>query len=164
MIAHILGNGPSRKDFINTPHGDIFGCNLSDPMLPLKATFIMDKVVIDHIHNNKLKLNFPVIIPNGIRKLVNQCDPAPKILDVMDHQLKNGESTGHRGVSWLIQNRYTEIHMWGFDSMKKDDVESDTHQKIPEGIFCPTNYKRWRKSWDTLLKSDSSKKCKVIIH
>ena len=164
MIAHILGNGPSRKDFINTPHGDIFGCNLSDPMLPLKATFIMDKVVINHIHNNKLKLNFPVIIPNAIKKITLQCNPAPEIRDVMHHQLRAGESTGHRGVFWLMQNGYTEIHMWGFDSMKKDSVESDTHQKIPEGSFCPTNYKRWRKSWDTLLKSDSSKKCKVIIH
>ena len=70
MIAHILGNGPSRKDFINTPHGDIFGCNLSDPMLPLKATFIMDKVVINHIHNNKLKLNFPVSFRMQSRKLL----------------------------------------------------------------------------------------------
>jgi len=164
MIAHILGNGPSRKDFINTPQGDIFGCNLSDPTLPLKATFIMDKVVIGHIHNNKLKLNFPVIIPNSIRKLVNQCDPAPVILDVMDPQLRPGESTGHRGVLWLMQNGYAEIHMWGFDSMKKDSVESDTHQKIPESPFWTTNYKKWRVTWDKLLKGDDSKGVKVIIH
>jgi hypothetical protein len=164
MIAHILGNGPSRKDFINTPKGDIFGCNLSDPTLPLKATFIMDKVVIGHIHNNKLKLNFPVIIPNSIRKLVNQCDPAPVILDVMDPQLRPGESTGHRGVLWLMQNGYAEIHMWGFDSMKKDSVESDTHQKIPESPFCTANYKKWRVTWDKLLKGDDSKGVKVIIH
>jgi hypothetical protein len=164
MIAHILGNGPSRKDFINTPQGDIFGCNLSDPTLPLKATFIMDKVVISHIHNKKVVMNFPVIIPNGIRKLVNQCDPAPVILDVMHAQLKTGESTGHRGVFWLMKNGYKEIHMWGFDSMKHDSVESDTHQKIPEGPFCATNYKKWRVTWDKLLNGDDGKGVKVIIH
>jgi hypothetical protein len=164
MIAHILGNGPSRKEFKNDPVGDIYGCNLSDPSLPLKATFIMDKVVIDHIHNKKLKLNFPVIVPNGIRKLVNQCDPAPEIRDVMHSQLKSGESTGHRGVFWLMKNGYKEIHMWGFDSMKKDSVESDTHQLIPEGPFCTTNYKKWRVNWDKLLKGEDGMGVNVVIH
>ena len=43
-IAHVLGNGPSRKDFVNEPFGDVYGCNLSDFSLDLKATFIMDAV------------------------------------------------------------------------------------------------------------------------
>jgi len=164
MIAHILGNGPSRKHFINTPEGDIFGCNLSDSALPLKATFIMDKVVINHIHNNKIKLNFPVIIPNEIRTIATQCPYPPIILHTMHEKLKAGESTGHRGVLWLMKNGYKEIHMWGFDSMKKDSVESDTHQLIPEGPHCETNYKKWRVTWDKLLKGEDSKGVGVVIH
>ena len=162
-IAHILGNGPSRKEFKNNPAGDIFGCNLSDPSIPLKATFIMDKVVIDHIHNHNMKLNFPVILPNGIRKLANQCPYPPVILDVMEKQLESGESTGHRAVLWCMNHGYSEIHMWGFDSMRKDSVESDTPQLIPEGIFTETNYKKWRITWKKLLEKGPDD-CKVTIH
>ena len=164
MIAHIIGNGPSKKDFKNDPEGEIFGCNLPDPGIPFKATFIMDKVCIDHIHNNKIKLDVPVIVPFCLKKLVVRCDPAPVVYDTIQNGVHNGQSTGHKGVVYLLESGYTEIHMWGFDSLFRETVESDTHQKIPEGPVAPNNWKPWRKNWEKIFNHELGKKCKFVIH
>ena len=163
-IAHLLGNGPSRKDFVNYPEGTIFGCNLSDQTLPLKATFIMDKACIGHIHNNKVKLNFPVIVPQNIRQLAEQCDPAPVILDTILNNVENGESTGHKAVEYLLAKEFTEIHMWGFDSLYLETVESDSHIKMPECASYAKNWKKWRTNWQKIFNSELGKKCKFEIH
>ena len=163
-IAHLLGNGPSRKDFKNVPEGLIFGCNLSDPDLPLKATFIMDRACIGHIHNNRVKLNFPVIVPENMTRVVQQCDPAPVIYDTVAKNTVNGESTGHKAIEYLLEAGFTEIHMWGFDSMQKDSVESDSHTKMPECPASPNNWRAWRKNWDKIFNSQRGKKCKFEIH
>lgn len=163
MIAHIIGNGPSKKGFVNDPEGDIFGCNLGEPNLPLKATFIMDKVCIDHIHNNQVKLNFPVIVPYCLKKLIVRCNPAPEIYDTVPDGVYNGQSTGHKGVAYLLESGYTEIHMWGFDSLFRETIESDSHTKMPECPTAPNNWKAWRKNWDKVFDSPLGKKCKFEI-
>ena len=163
-IAHLLGNGPSRKDFVNDPEGTIFGCNLSDQTLPLKATFIMDKVCIGHIHKNKVKLNFPVIVPQNIKLLVEQCDPAPVILDTILNNVETGESTGHKAVEYLLAKGFTEIHMWGFDSLYLETVESDSRVKMPECPASSENWKKWRTNWQKIFNSELGKKCKFEVH
>ena len=164
MIAHILGNGPSRKNFVNEPVGDVFGCNLSDENLPLKATFIMDKVCVDHIHNNKVKLNWPVICPRVLVKLFKPCNPPVEIFDTVLDGVYNGESTGHHAVAYLLKKGYTEIHMWGFDSLSRDTIESDSHTKMPECPRAERNFLPWRKNWNKIFASELAKKAKIEIH
>jgi hypothetical protein len=164
MIAHILGNGPSKKDFTNHPIGDVYGCNLADADKPLTASFIMDKVVIHHLHNNRIKLNFPIIVSQSLLRIAQECDPRPTILDTIPHEIQNGESTGHHAVQYLLKKGYTKIHMWGFDSLYLDTVESDSHTKIPEGIHAPNNWNKWRVQWDNIFKSADAHKCRFIIH
>lgn len=164
MIAHLLGNGPSKKDFINEPSGDIYGCNLGEPTLPLKAVFIMDKLVIDHIDVHKPQMPYPVIVPYMLKRRTEQVkDPRVVVLDTVPTPLRSGESTGHKAMSYLLA-RYTEIHMWGFDSLRLDTVKSDTHEKIPNGPADPKNYLRWRKSWDPIFRSAEEAGKKIIIH
>ena len=164
MIAHLLGNGPSKKDFTNDPVGDVFGCNLADAHLPLKATFIMDRVVVDHIQENKVKLNFPVVIPESLSYRIKECNPRIDIYGIVYKDLENGESTGHHAVQYLLKKGYIEIHMWGFDSLYKESIESDSHVKIPEGPFCTSNWKKWRTNWDKIFNSELGQKCKFVIH
>lgn len=165
MIAHLLGNGPSRSQFPAKSEGDIFGCNLSDFSLPLKATFIMDKVVIDHIHNNRVMLPFPLICPQSLAKIVRQCPTSPTIYDVIPRNLLNGESTGHRAFEYLVDQGYTEIHLWGFDSINVNTIASDSHQKIPSGIFFPGNLPKWRSTWNKLFSHPKVRsKVKVEVH
>lgn len=162
-IAHILGNGPSRSDFVNEPEGDIYGCNLSDFSLPLKATFIMDKVAIDHIHNNRVELPWPIVVPTALRRLIQDCPTKPAVHDWLPDGLYNGESTGHYALSWCMK-RYDVVHMWGFDSIWKDTVESDSHTKIPTGIHCAKNFKPWRENFARIFKRKDLAHCKVVMH
>ena len=164
-IAHLIGNGPSKSLFTNDPSGDIYGCNLGEPSLPLVATFIMDKLVIHHIHNNAIKLNYPVIVPEGYTNSVRGVTSVKlELFDTIPELLKNGESTGHKGAEYLIRKNYQEIHFWGFDSMFRDTIESDTHQKIPEGPACENNYKRWRRSWDPIFDLAKSRAITLVTH
>ena len=162
-IAHVLGNGPSRKDFINSPDGDVYGCNLSDFSIALTASFIMDKVAIDHIHNNKIKLPWPIILPWALDRIAAECPYPPKVIDKLDTVLKNGESTGHYAVGYCVR-RYREVHLWGFDAFKKDSIESDSHVKIPEGPKSEKNYIAWRDNWKKLLNTNSAKQSKLLLH
>ena len=139
MIAHLLGNGPSKKDFINEPIGDIYGCNLGEPTLPMKAAFIMDKLVINHIDSHHPIMPYPVIVPYELKRRTEQVkDPQLIVLDTVPTPLKSGESTGHKAMMYLLL-KYDEIHMWGFDSLRLDTVKSDTHEKIPNGPANPKN-------------------------
>ena len=160
-IAHVLGNGPSRKDFVNEPFGDVYGCNLSDFSLDLKATFIMDAVCTDHIHNNRVHMPWPVIVCSAHVNTLKSCNPKVDILGVIDKHLENGESTGHYALKWCVA-RYDEVHVWGFDSMWMANVDSDSHTKIPEGIHTDNNYKNWRKNWDKIV--NGAQKCRVVLH
>jgi len=164
MIAHILGNGPSKVNFRGFPVGDIYGCNLADADRNLTATFIMDKVVLVHMQNNNLRLNFPIIISQSLASIARRCNPKPEVLDTISAEIQNGESTGHHGVQYLLKKGYTEIHMWGFDSLYTESIASDSHTKIPEGIHWDDNWKRWRVNWDKIFNSELGKKCKFEIH
>ena len=64
-------------------------------------------------------------------------------------------------LKWCVA-RYEEVHVWGFDSMWKPNVDSDSHTKIPEGIHCDNNYKNWRKNWDKIV--NGAQKCRVVLH
>lgn len=163
LVAHVIGNGPSKKDFVNEPDGDIYGCNLSSFDLPLTATFIMDKVAIDHIHNFKKELPWPIVTTHTLSRFAEQCPFPPVILDRLDATLRNGESTGHYAVLYCLR-RYKEVHLWGFDSMVIDSIESDSHVKIPEGPRCHTNYKSWRTNWDKMFRSKDAAGVNVVIH
>lgn len=164
-VAHLVGNGPSKALFLNEPAGDIYGCNLGEPTLPMTATFIMDKLVIDHIANNGVQLNYPIIAPNQYRAIIkNVTDVKLVLLDTIPELLKTGESTGHKGAQYLIQKGYTEIHLWGFDSMFRDTIESDTHGKIPEGPADKNNYKKWRGTWQPIFDLAKSRGIEIITH
>lgn len=163
-IAHLIGNGPSKKLFKNLyPEVPIFGCNLGEPSLPMTATFIMDQIVLNHIQIKGLHLNYPVIVPEALENHVRKYVPV-KIYDTVEYELVNGESTGHKAVEYLLEKGFTEIQMWGFDSLKEDNVDSDTHAKMPQALFDPKNYLRWRERWKEIFSSEAGKKCQFVIH
>lgn len=166
MIAHLLGNGPSRSQFSLgvEPKGDLFGCNLSDFSLPLVATFIMDLVVVNNISNNGIALPWPAVVPQALVRTAQRCEPPIKIHSTVAMTVRNGQSTGHKAAVWLLENGYKEIHFWGFDSMFANTVTSDTHQKIPEGISTIKNVPRWRANWDLIKSHKLAKEATLVFH
>lgn len=123
----------------------------------------MDAVAVNHIHNNKVKLPWPVIVCVSHLPTIKRCNPKVEVIETINKNLTNGESTGHYAVGWCL-SRYDEVHVWGFDSLYRDTVESDSHVKIPEGPFNKKNFGPWRKNWEKLLKDPSAQSCKIIPH
>jgi hypothetical protein len=167
-FAHLVGNGPSKKEFTEGWHhladGDLYACNLPDDgPRTYKATFIMDRNVLEFIRDNKLKFKVPIIIPRAIIPSLVECDPQPEVYAYLSKEIQNGESTGHHAVMWLLDQGYTEIHLWGFDSLYKETVESDSQIKMPNSISNPNNWTRWRELWKKIFTSAEGK-CKFVIH
>jgi hypothetical protein len=169
MIAHLIGNGPSKAHFKNEPFGDIFGCNLGQPGLPMKAVFIMDTDVINHLDQTKTDIGFPVIAGKRILRFINSHSrfkesPRPNVVDTVGRDIRRGENTGHVAFEWLLEHGYTEIHMWGFDSLKADTVVSDTHQKLIKCTFSDRLIRPWRDNWDKLFQSEKAKGKNIFLH
>jgi len=163
-VAHLIGNGPSKKLFSGIPDAPIFGCNLGEQSLKLEATFIMDRSVIYHLQNNSITLDFPVIIPNSLERHVRNYAKNLRVYDTVPRDLINGESTGHMAVEYLLKKGCREIHMWGFDSLHENSVLSDTQGKIPGSIADPKNYLRWRERWNQIFNSEAGQQCSFLIH
>lgn len=151
-IAHLLGNGPSRKSFVQDPIGDAYGCNLSDDSLNLTATFIMDAEVFEHLQRSGHRPPWPIICPERWVRPCSKMYPPIKVLDTLPRISYNGENTGHHAAIWLADHGYDKIHLWGFDSLREDTVESDSHQKIPGAIWTKNNIPKWRTHWAEIFK------------
>ena len=169
MIAHLIGNGPSKTHFKNEPFGDIFGCNLGQPGLPMKAVFILDTDVITHLDVTKTDIGFPVIVGKRILRFINSQNrfkesPRPNVVDTLDRTIRRGENTGHLAFEWLLEHGYTEIHMWGFDSLKHRTVASDSHTKLIKFTCSDRLIDPWRETWKKLFQSEKVKEKHVFVH
>lgn len=165
MIAHLVGNGPSKKNFVNNPEGKIFGCNFSSDELDLEATFIHDSRVFEHILNHKVKLKWPVINKDIHLRKYGNCSGLITILDT--YYPPNGESTvssGHMGLIWLASKGYREIHMWGFNSLLDNDVSSDSKGKIDGSCPNPLMLPSWKNKFKEIFKEFKRLGIKCFLH
>lgn len=163
MIAHLLGNGPSRS-FYSDRDGFILGTNLSDSTLRLDASVCIDKEPLEVLANKEQPVPAPFIIPTGLFKFFRQCQARnPEIkLHSRIERLRSGNSSGHNGLKYLIDHNYKEIHVWGCDSIFHDHVKSDTHAKVPRGIVTEKHWERWRKNFIYMMGQQQN--ISFIIH
>ena len=165
MIAHIIGNGPSKVHFKNEPKGKVFGCNFASDDLELTATFIHDNRVFEHIIRHNMKLKWPVI--NREQQLYKFSNCGGRIVVKDTYYPFNRETTcssGHMGLMWLLSKGFTEVHIWGFDSLTSSIVDSDSKGKIdgsnPNAQLLP----KWKKRFDEIFKQYKDCKRKIFIH
>ena len=150
-VGHVVGNGPSRKHFKKFDQNNfVVGCNLSDRSLPLDATVVIDPAVINHIINNQIDYLPPLIITQGVKKIINKNNFDVPVSTVLDTRSK-GNSSGHFATDYLLHRGYTHIHMWGCDSLFEDTVESFTREQIPNEPANSKNWKRWRNAWHNVF-------------
>ena len=95
----------------------------------------------------------PVIIPSSLKKVAQL--KRYSIKGILP-RARNGVSTGHYAYDWLVAQSYKEIHLWGFDSIWNNTVESST-----VGIKSDSNIDKWRREWQKRLMN---KEPYVFIH
>jgi len=145
-VAHLLGNGPSRSAFIHKPEGDIFLINHSVAGVKPVATFCADSY-------GAVEARSCIIVPKRLERYAIK--DGYRVVGILN-QPHNGLSTGHVAYDWLCERGYLEIHLWGFDSLWRESVESDS-----DGIKCETNWVSWRREWEKRL---TVKAPTTIIH
>jgi hypothetical protein len=165
MIAHIIGNGPSKAHFKNVPEGKVFGCNFASEDLDLVATFIHDNRVFEHIIRHNMKLKWPVINRDTQFRRFGNCGGRITVKDT--YYPNPGESTcssGHMALLWFLSKGYNEIHIWGFDSLTSSIVDSDSKGKIdgsnPNAQLLP----KWKARFDEIFAYCKKYGKKVYIH
>ena len=161
--AHIIGNGPSKQYFPLESDGHIYGCNFASEDLNLRATFIHDNRVFEHIIRHNMKLKWPVINrPNQNHRFGN-CDGRIKVLDT--YYPAPGEQTcssGHMGLLWLIGKDFREIHLWGFDSIISNIVDSDSKGKIDGSAPNPLKLPEWDQRYQQIFAW--CRKCGIKVY
>lgn len=156
MKGAVVGNGPSRTRFSN-PNGYNYtiGCNI--PWTKVDATVILDGNVIERWTRDLTLISCPAfftvrawqtadeykireyIINNNL--FIDLMPDAPELF-----------SSGHVAAQIMCENEFTELDIYGIDSMFKYTVESFTNTLVDD--HNPDSEMQrivnWRKNWEKL--------------
>lgn len=167
MVAHLIGNGPSKKFFVNQPKGDVYGCNFGTHGMKLKATFIHDKRPFNHLIKHNQKLAWPAITAHGRNPAIaNKIKAGSHVPQLIQLPTKIKErSSGHDGVAFLATcGRYKEIHLWGFDSLTANSCDSDSSGKIDGSVQDQKRVSIWNKRFRQQFTLYCSQGIEFFIH
>lgn len=169
-IAHLIGNGPSKKFFRNEPVGDVYGCNFGTEGIKHKGVFIHDKRPFRHMQKHNTKLQDPLIArikyeaivkPLVIKGLVDK-----STLRWIPDSVRTRNS-GHDGIIYLLghaEENYTELHLWGFDSLTRGTVESDSKGKIDGSNPRQKMLKGWVHMFAKITHKFKSQGKSIFLH
>ena len=147
MKAHILGNGPSIDLF--QPDGEYtIGCNFQKH--PVDVSVVLDcRPFMIYRGNRELLPNRNIITSRYAR--LNTLDPLKmtnefKILYELDY-LDKYVSAAHVATQWCLDHDYSEIHLWGCDSIWADTQETRTDEIVPRNRAQFDLFIHWREKW-----------------
>lgn len=151
MQTHILGNGPSINLY-EPQEGFIIGCNFQRH--PVDISVVLDvKPFHIYLGNRQIFQGKPIITSvyamNGMKhkNLEEELDIAYK-LPFLDKFV----SAGHIAAQWALDNNYTDIHLWGFDSIWADTQETRTDEVIHRDRQQHDLYIHWREKWKSFTQ------------
>ena len=157
MKADILGNGPSLCLY-EPKGGFVVGCNFHENLCDVhvildKKPFLVFKGKKHLLTSNKLitsEYAMPIIKHHKL-------DVCFDIIHVID-QLELFQSAGHVATDWCLNNGFTEIHLWGFDSIWKDTQETKTDAFVERDRQQHDLYVHWRERWKQYTNYD------IVVH
>jgi len=163
---HILGNGPSIKDFPLDIDGIRIGTNFSDAKLKPIHTFINDGKPLDMILSGEVSLEYPIVISTRAVEKAQLYEKKPKydntiikfIVDFIKydhlHERLGLNSAQMATVYGIKQFLPKEVHIWGCDSLWSDDISSSTDSYIPSKGCNSSINELWRNQWDYLISQN----------
>ena len=156
MKCAVVCNGPSRFAFQeNLKYNYTIGCNI--PWTKVDATVIVDGNVIHRWAGDPNLISCPAFFTTRAWRTADEVKFRNYILEnnlFIDLMPDTPEffSAGHIAAQIMCENDFTELDIFGVDSMFKDTVESFTNTLIYD--HNPDSEKQrivnWRKNWDKL--------------
>lgn len=154
---HVLGNGPSWKQFSKIRDSDIvIGCNL--PPIECDYTSIVDYDFVMTLERLSV-INLPPVIasePVSVGKSINVFaiyTPSGNISRV---------SAANQATLWALENTQAEIHVWGIDSYFNGSLESYTDSIEPRNNQMKKMPNPWKRVWDQIKIIDTENR--IIFH
>jgi hypothetical protein len=157
MIAAILGNGPSRESYFdcNIKYDKVVGCNV--PWTDVDYTIILDEEVVERWKNEPELITCGAYFSEHAWRHIE----SPLKAESFFEQYKLGlvkplpeyDTSGHVACSLLIKHGYSEIHVYGADSVWSQTLESRSHQffKNHPDVNSNPHIKGWRNRWNKLV-------------
>lgn len=159
MKAHLVGNGNSQNLFSFDIGDYVVACNVPKHKHNYKVLSIIDQKVLLYLQNNRTAIH-PVEIwcTPEIKRYAEAKSLPGTYKDV--YKKRHRWNSGHLAVEHMAKT-HNEIHMWGMDSMFKDDLTSlmDDRVKRPQR---PNLNKEWRPNWSTVFKQAPN--TRFVIH
>lgn len=157
MKAHILGNGPSIN--LYEPQSDyVIGCNFQQ--FPVDVSVIVDvRPWHVYMHDRSIIQGKPVITSqyamDGMKhkNIEDELDILYKIPFLEQYM-----SSAHIAAQWCIDHDYTEIHLWGCDSIWADTVKTRTDTIVERARIQQDLHIHWREKWKAFTSYN------VIVH
>lgn len=158
--VHILGNGLSINKFPLDTDGVRIGTNFSDAKLKPVWTFINDRVPLDKVLSKEVVLEYPIIISTRASEKSDLFtkDYDKTIIKFIIDFIKYPELHPTLGLNSAQMATYVaikqfqpnEVHLWGCDSLWKDDISSSTDLIIPKAPNKGIN-ELWVSQWGKLI-------------
>ena len=179
-LAHVVGNGPSWVDFKRISDDDfVIGCNVtkvSDADVTMMSDISLCNQIQHHRRHKRKPIlpDLPPVIanPGVVEWLNNSVNDCHGMVLFSTYTRPEGVrslemSSAHFAVLWLIDNGYTDIHVWGIDSYFKNHIYSHTDnikmsklKKDPERVSEVAN--GWKDKWDEILNNNPA--VKIVLH
>ena len=146
MRADVLGNGPSLALYAPV-NNFVIGCNIHEH--PVDVSVVIDKKpFLKYCGNRDLFQRKPIITSVYAMSTLEEQEITHEF--EIWHKvpyLEKYMSAGHVAVDWLIEHDYREIHLWGFDSIWADTIETRTDKIIERSRAQFDLYIHWRERW-----------------
>lgn len=159
MKAHILGNGPSIELYEPAPECDyVVGCNFQS--VPVNISVIVDcKPFLVYKGNRSLLPNKKIITSRYAWQSIAEQELEDEFewIHIIE-QLQRYHSSGHIAVDWCLDHDYSEIHLWGFNSIWEDTQETKSDLIIPRSRAQFDLWKHWRERWKNYTQYN------IIVH
>lgn len=141
--ANVIGNGASKKFFV--PNGWFtVTCNLEFGF-GYDAVSMIDPQPVVWLDTHRPKINRPIWCRENVKSLA-VVKQLPYQFEVV-YRHRHRMNSGHHAVGRLIELGYTDIHLWGFDSIWTDSLESLMDQHIPRSYRKATLKTEWHQHW-----------------
>jgi hypothetical protein len=157
MVISIIGNGPSNKAYVSQG-GYVVACNVPQHGHKYDALSIIDNQPINWMRNNSWNPRRPVFCTQTVKDYAFK-----KNISGDFHPVYNKIERYNAGLHAARYNAQLtkEIHLWGFDSLYSDVLESQMDTLVPRHSRPPLN-KWWRPHWQELF--DEFQQIEFVVH
>ena len=163
-VAHIYGNGPSRvfyNDFEHKPSHLLVTHNIPEPGINPDVIVVIDSQPIDWFHKNNVFPSARFWVSKRSWNVIAHLNIDTKLNVEIVWDDVHRYNAGIYAVRECLNQSY-DVHLWGFDSMFSDCLESPAMDKIIPRHRRPKHLdKQWQDHW---LKVFANRSNTVNVH